>query len=76
MGADLAPADERSQFLGVWRLVGDLGALVGPLLTSMVGSLVVALGLSAFVGLSGGLVLLFCAGETLSKKVHASHGET
>ena len=76
MGADIAPADERIQFLGVWRLVGDLGALVGPLLTSIVGSLVVALGLSAFVGLTGGLVLLRCVGETLSKKVHASHGET
>ena len=37
LGADLAPADERSRFLGVWRLVGDCGVLAGPLLTSAAG---------------------------------------
>ena len=67
MGADLAPTDEPSQFLGVWRMIGDLGALVGPLLTSVAASLVVALQLSALVGLTGGLVLVFCVGETLSR---------
>ena len=67
MGADLAPTDEPSQFLGVWRMIGDLGALVGPLLTSAAASLVVALQLSALVGLTGGLVLAFCVGETLSR---------
>ncbi|MEE2790341.1 MAG: MFS transporter [Acidobacteriota bacterium] len=67
MGADLAPADEPSQFLGVWRMIGDLGALVGPLLTSIAASLMVALQLSALVGLTGGAVLAFCVNETLSR---------
>ena len=67
MGADLAPTDEPSQFLGVWRMIGDLGALVGPLLTSVAASLVVALQLSALVGLTGGLVLAFYVAETLSR---------
>jgi MFS family permease len=67
MGADLAPTDEPSQFLGVWRMIGDLGALIGPLLTSVVTSLVVALQLSAFIGLTGGLVLALCVSETLSR---------
>ena len=37
--ADLAPARASSQFLGVWRMVGDVGALTGPLLTSIVFSI-------------------------------------
>jgi len=68
MGADLAPKHERSQFLGVWRFVGDLGALAGPLLTSLSTSLIVALELSALVGLTGGLILLCCVAETLSRR--------
>jgi len=68
MGADLAPAHERSQFLGVWRMVGDTGALIGPLLTAMVGSLVVALGVSSLIGLTGGLVLWRKARETLARE--------
>ena len=67
MGADLAPTDEPSQFLGVWRMIGDLGALVGPLLTSVAASLVVALQLSALGGRTGGLVLAFYGAETLSR---------
>ena len=66
MGADLAPSCERSQFLGVWRMVGDLGALAGPLLTSLAGSLVIALGLSSLIGLGGGVVLWWRVTETLS----------
>ena len=68
MGADLAPKHERNQFLGVWRFVGDLGALAGPLLTSVSTSLIIALELSALVGLTGGLILLCCVGETLSRR--------
>ena len=69
MGADLAPARASSQFLGVWRMVGDVGALTGPLLTSIVASLVIALGLSSLVGLVGGAVLWLFVDETLSREV-------
>ena len=67
MGSDLAPREASSQFLGVWRLLGDMGALSGPLLVSVVASLVVALGLSAVMGVAGGLVLWCCVDETLKR---------
>jgi len=70
MGSDLAPARETSQFLGVWRMVGDLGAFVGPLLTAVAASLVIALGVSSIIGLSGAAVLFFCVPETLSSERH------
>ncbi|MBZ0299414.1 MAG: MFS transporter, partial [Anaerolineae bacterium] len=31
LGADLAPPDSRGDFLGVWRLIGDVGATGAPL---------------------------------------------
>ncbi len=34
LGADTAPPAERSQFLGVWRLLQDGGAALGPLVVS------------------------------------------
>ncbi|WP_200950079.1 MFS transporter [Nocardioides sp. Root151] len=36
LGADTAPAAGRSQYLGGWRLCGDLGGTSGPLLISAV----------------------------------------
>lgn len=36
LGADSAPVDGRSQFLGAWRLCGDIGNTGGPLLVSAV----------------------------------------
>jgi MFS family permease len=34
LGADVAPAAVRSQFLGIWRLFSDAGGAAGPLLVS------------------------------------------
>lgn len=36
LGADAAPVEGRSQFLGGWRLAGDVGATGGPLLVAAV----------------------------------------
>ena len=36
LGADLAPAGERAQFLGGWRLCADLGNTLGPFVISAV----------------------------------------
>ena len=36
LGADAAPTDGRSQFLGAWRLCGDIGNSGGPLVVSAV----------------------------------------
>lgn len=39
MGADSAPAQGRAQFLGAWRLCGDIGFSGGPLLVGAVGAI-------------------------------------
>ena len=70
LGADLAPAGERSRFLGVWRLVGDCGVLAGPLLTSAVASLPAALALTWLMGVAGGGVLWRRVPETLRPAAH------
>ncbi|HEY0119436.1 MAG TPA: MFS transporter [Cellulomonas sp.] len=49
LGADVAPAALRAQFLGVWRLFSDSGAAAGPL--------VVAAG-AALGSLAGGVVVM------------------
>jgi MFS family permease len=36
IGADAAPIDGRRRFLGIWRLFGDTGTGVGPLIVSLV----------------------------------------
>ena len=36
LGADAAPTEGRSQFLGAWRLCGDIGNTGGPLLVGAV----------------------------------------
>ena len=51
LGADLAPAPGHGEFLGVWRLIGDVGSTGGPL---VVGALADAVGLAlAAFGLAG-----------------------
>ncbi|GHJ40712.1 MFS transporter [Streptomyces sp. TS71-3] len=39
LGADVAPPDTRSQFLGVWRLCADSGSAGGPLVVSAAAAL-------------------------------------
>lgn len=39
LGADVAPAEVRSQFLAVWRVFSDLGQAVGPLVLSAAAAL-------------------------------------
>lgn len=36
IGADLAPKEERSEFLALWRLIGDMGGTIGPLFVGLV----------------------------------------
>ena len=69
-GADLAPKDAMGEFLGVWRLIGDGGALGGPLL---VGSLADLLSLTpaifaiAVIGMLAASILGFFVPETLQR---------
>jgi MFS family permease len=71
IGADLARASGRhGQFLGLWRLIGDVGIGGAPLL---VGTIVDAASLAAAsltvagLGVAGALVMAFAVGETLRK---------
>ncbi|MDQ2654519.1 MAG: MFS transporter [Chloroflexota bacterium] len=53
LGADLAPPGATGEFLGIWRLVGDVGGVMGPIAVGLV---------AAAVGLSGGAWVLSIAG--------------
>jgi MFS family permease len=67
LGADLAPASSRGEFLGIWRLIGDLGFMSGPLLAGLVAG-ALALPAAALVmgssGLAAALVFTFLVPET------------
>jgi MFS family permease len=71
LGADFAPARGRAEFLGVWRLVGDVGTAGGPLLAAGV-TAAVTLGSSSIVtgvvGLAGALVVLLRMPEPLHRE--------
>ncbi len=70
VGADLAPKDAVGEFLGAWRLVGDGGAMGGPVL---VGALADALGLAfatvavAAVGAGAALTFAYGVPETVRR---------
>ncbi len=70
IGSDLAPDEQRGQFLGVWRFVSDLGFTGGPLfVTGLMGFF--SLGISSLIlgGFSSGcaLVMWFFAPESMRK---------
>ncbi|MCC6315531.1 MAG: MFS transporter [Thermomicrobiales bacterium] len=67
LGADLAPAGATGEFLGIWRLIGDVGAALGPL---TVGWVAASFGLAngayvlAGIGLLTALTLAVLVRET------------
>ncbi len=68
LGADLAPRDLRGEFLGVWRLIGDLGWGGGPMLIGLLvetASLTAATLAVAGIGFLGLSVLVLFVDETL-----------
>jgi MFS family permease len=71
LGADLAPAEARGEFLGMWRLIGDLGFTLGP---SIAGAVAAALTLPAAALVMGGsgvvasMIFLFLVPETNKQK--------
>jgi MFS family permease len=68
IGTDLAPPGSVSEFIGMWRVIGDVGSTSGP---AIVGALAAAVGLSfgiwatAGLGLIGLFVVAGFAPETL-----------
>jgi MFS family permease len=55
LGADLAPEGATGEFLGIWRLIGDAGAFIGPVAVGL---------LASAAGLRGSAVLLAVFGAT------------
>ena len=58
LGADYSPSPGRAHFLGVWRLISDIGASAGPALLS---ALTAAASLAAGVFTTGGLAFMAAA---------------
>jgi len=70
LASDLAPRDTVGEFLGVWRVIGDAGAMGGPVAVGGIADLVTlesATLLIAVVGLGGAAVFLFGVPETLQR---------
>ncbi|MBD8044443.1 MFS transporter [Arthrobacter sp. Sa2BUA2] len=60
LGADFSPQPGRPQFLGIWRLLSDIGTLGGPGLlagVTAVLSLSAGIGATALLGVAGAVVL-------------------
>ena len=71
LGADLAPPDSRGDFLGVWRLIGDVGATGAPLVVGWVAGVIVlpaAAGALSISGLLASTIFAFLLPETLKRK--------
>lgn len=67
LGADLAPREATGEFLGIWRVIGDFGGVVGPLLVGVVGD---------GFGLRGSSFFLMAAGLCSSAILFALVKET
>lgn len=68
LGADLAPKDRISEFLGVWRLIGDAGSTGGPV---VVGAIADAAGLApAALALCGVGLLSVALFATIVRETH------
>jgi len=72
LGADHSPRHGRAHFLGVWRLLSDIGSSCGPALLSLLAG---GLSLAAGIAITG--LIAFAAAGTLARWVprvtHASH---
>ncbi len=70
LSSDFAPPEARSEFIGLWRLVGDLGTMGGPMVVAGLTS-IATLGASAFgmafVGAAGAALLWLVVPETRVK---------
>lgn len=71
LGADFSPTTNRAEFLGVWRLLSDVGQLGGPLMLGAITG-VATLGLASMatggIGLLGAVVMWRFVPETLTKR--------
>lgn len=75
LGADFSPTVGRGEFLGVWRLVGDLGTAGGPAVVGVVAG-VASLGAASVatggLGLIGAGIMAFFMAEPLNRNAGRS----
>lgn len=67
LGSDLSPMEGRGEFLGVWRLVGDIGTASGPFIIGALAeaiTLASACVITSAVGALGALIMIFRVRET------------
>ncbi len=72
LGADFSPTQGRGEFLGVWRLIGDIGAAGGPVaISAIIGAFSLAASAVATggFGLLGAILMLLFVPETLKRAV-------
>lgn len=70
LGADLAPPDQAGEFIGVWRLIADIGAAVAPIgigALAQIATLGAASVLTASAGFVGAAIMAFFVAETLQR---------
>lgn len=74
LGADFSPEVGRAQFLGAWRVCGDLGTAGGPLIVAAVTGLATLAAASITmggIGLAGAALMIFLMPETLQRATPA-----
>jgi MFS family permease len=72
LGADLAPPDARSEFLSLWRLIGDVGGTSGPSIGGFVADSF-ALPAAALTLSGAALIASSIFGLLLPETLHAGH---
>lgn len=76
LGSDLSPHGARGEFLGLWRLVGDTGTMVAPIVIGAVADVLVLSASAvviAFSGIAAGVIFLLFVPETLDKNKRKAH---
>ncbi len=71
LGSDLAPVNNRGNFIGVWRLLSDIGATSAPIIIGTllkISSFAIAASSVGILGILGGLYTLKAVNETHKKK--------
>ena len=71
MGTDLAPKRGAGEFIGLWRLIGDVGTAAGPAVIGAVAgilSLAIAGPVVGLFGLGGAALFVFSVKETLRRR--------
>ena len=70
VGADLAPPAMRSEFLSLWRMIGDASVVIAPLITGLIAEYLIlpnATVVFSSIAFCGGLFFWMAVPETLQK---------